>query len=192
MPTNLISTLIEGLDGTLLVSGQLCLTPVSTLTGMPTGFSVGGGGQVLARQVCFSVTNGSIGTGVFVADTLEATPSIGYLVRILDQQGIEISTIEPYIQPTGPTWDLDDYVPSQSIAVLPIAISSGSQPPVGACTTPSLYYQGNTLFCCVAGAWVEVAGGVGTTATHDEVLTDGQGNFIFANGDVITVVGVPN
>jgi hypothetical protein len=29
-------------------------------------------------------------------------------------------------------------------------------------------------------------------ATHTESLTDGAGNFIFANGDAITVVGVPN
>ena len=29
-------------------------------------------------------------------------------------------------------------------------------------------------------------------ATHTESLTDGAGNFIYANGDVITVVGVPN
>lgn len=28
--------------------------------------------------------------------------------------------------------------------------------------------------------------------THAEPLTDGHGNFIFANGDVIMVIGVPN
>jgi hypothetical protein len=192
MPTNLIATEIEALDGTLLALGQLCLTPVSTATLRPTAFSVGGGGQVLARQVCFPVTNGSIGPDVMVADTLLATPSIGYLVRVLDQQGIEISAlVGQYIQPTGAIWSLDDWTPTQSIPVLPVAISSGTAPPSGTCTAPSLYYQGSTLYCCVAGAWEEVAGG-GAIATHDEPLTDGLGNFIFAGGDIVTVMGVPN
>ena len=29
-------------------------------------------------------------------------------------------------------------------------------------------------------------------STHSESLTDGYGNFIFANGDIVTVIGVPN
>lgn len=32
----------------------------------------------------------------------------------------------------------------------------------------------------------------GTTGTHSESLTDGNSNFIFANGDIVTVVGVLN
>lgn len=42
-----------------------------------------------------------------------------------------------------------------------------------------------------------VAGGAGTTVVnnlisifHDEPLTDGQGNFIFAGGDIVVVTGV--
>jgi hypothetical protein len=35
-------------------------------------------------------------------------------------------------------------------------------------------------------------GGGGTPDVHDESLTDGNNNFIFAGGDVVTVVGVPN
>jgi hypothetical protein len=51
----------------------------------------------------------------------------------------------------------------------------------------------------VAGANIRVSTSGGTitvsspsTSTHDENLTDGQGNIIFANGDVIMVVGVTN
>jgi hypothetical protein len=29
-------------------------------------------------------------------------------------------------------------------------------------------------------------------STHDEPLTDGNGNFIFAGGDIIVLTGVPN
>jgi hypothetical protein len=36
------------------------------------------------------------------------------------------------------------------------------------------------------------AGSAGTGTTHAEPLTDGLGNFIFAGGDVIVVVGVSN
>jgi hypothetical protein len=35
------------------------------------------------------------------------------------------------------------------------------------------------------------SGGAGSS-THSESLTDGNSNFIFAAGDVVTVVGVPN
>ena len=37
-----------------------------------------------------------------------------------------------------------------------------------------------------------ISGVGGGTSTHSESLTDGASNFIFANGEVITVVGVPN
>jgi len=37
-----------------------------------------------------------------------------------------------------------------------------------------------------------VAAGGGASSVHSESLTDGQGNFIFAGGDIVTVVGVPN
>ena len=36
------------------------------------------------------------------------------------------------------------------------------------------------------------AAAVHSHAVHDESLTDGAGNFIFAGGDIITVVGVAN
>lgn len=35
-------------------------------------------------------------------------------------------------------------------------------------------------------------GGTSSTGTHAEPLTDGQGNFIFAGGDIVVAVGVPN
>lgn len=35
-------------------------------------------------------------------------------------------------------------------------------------------------------------GGGGESTTHAELLTDGLGNFVFAGGDSVTVLGVPN
>jgi hypothetical protein len=43
-----------------------------------------------------------------------------------------------------------------------------------------------------AGVDVSGVGGGGTGTTHAEILTDGSGNFIFAGGDLVYVVGVPN
>ena len=48
------------------------------------------------------------------------------------------------------------------------------------------------------GTSITISGGVissvsgSSSATHSEPLTDGQGNLIFANGDVVMVSGVPN
>jgi hypothetical protein len=39
---------------------------------------------------------------------------------------------------------------------------------------------------------IPVYAGGGASTTHSESLTDGNSNFIFANGDIITVIGVPN
>lgn len=39
--------------------------------------------------------------------------------------------------------------------------------------------------------FIQIASEIGTN-THDEPLTDGNSNFIFANGDVVVVIGVPN
>lgn len=35
-------------------------------------------------------------------------------------------------------------------------------------------------------------GGTSSSGTHSEPLTDGNSNFIFANGDIIVAFGVPN
>ena len=35
-------------------------------------------------------------------------------------------------------------------------------------------------------------GGIPPPNTHEEILTDGSGNFILAGGDIIMVLGVPN
>jgi hypothetical protein len=38
----------------------------------------------------------------------------------------------------------------------------------------------------------ELGAAMGSTTVHDEPLTDGASNFIFAGGDIVVVVGVPN
>jgi hypothetical protein len=53
-------------------------------------------------------------------------------------------------------------------------------------TDLALYYTRDQV-----DAKVEI-GSAGTGTTHAEPLTDGLGNFIFAGGDVIVVVGVSN
>jgi hypothetical protein len=47
------------------------------------------------------------------------------------------------------------------------------------------------LYDSLAGSWHLVSGGAGSN-THAEPLTDEHYNFIFAAGDVVCVVGVPN
>lgn len=49
----------------------------------------------------------------------------------------------------------------------------------------------STKIATTAFVTAAVAAVTGSTV-HDESLTDGSSNFIFAGGDVVTVVGVPN
>jgi hypothetical protein len=51
---------------------------------------------------------------------------------------------------------------------------------------------GTGITVTASGATVTIAASGGGTGTHSESLTDGNSNFIFAVGDIVTVTGVPN
>jgi len=76
--------------------------------------------------------------------------------------------------------------------------SSGGVPPLN---TPAVahewidaYDSSTGIFTQTQPAFSDISGeiAVAQVGFHDEPLTDGQGNFIFAGGDVIVVRGIPN
>ena len=70
-------------------------------------------------------------------------------------------------------------------------------PKVNANTTAISTFAGRfaTVTASAAAAAAAAAANAGGIAAlsgvHDEPLTDGQGNFIFAGGDIVVVTGVP-
>lgn len=72
-------------------------------------------------------------------------------------------------------------------ADVPVFVASGSGHAAGAVPDPGAS-AGTTRFLREDATFAMPTG----AATHSESLTDGASNFIFAGGDIVTVVGVPN
>jgi hypothetical protein len=108
--------------------------------------------------------------------------------------------------PTAPTgqqnivFQSDNESPQQSVSASDPAFvgDSGSGGLAGNVPAPPAGSAASGMFLSASGTFeVPSGGGGGTSTTHSESLTDGNGNFIFAatlttGGDVITVCGIPN
>lgn len=133
--TTITAAKIQDAAGNLLGSGRISFFPV-TNSGAPVSFTAGGG-TVISKPVSFIVTNGAIagavgGGLVQVADTTLTNPvNVGYRVTIQDATGAEVQG-PGYncVQPSGATWSLDTYVPSQpalgAIQVGPVRPHTGA------------------------------------------------------------------
>jgi hypothetical protein len=99
-------------SGTKLASAIITFTPCDPETGFPTGFAITGGGQGVADPISTTITAGVF--SVALVDCLETTPfHIGYLVQITDPNTGQQHLPSLYvIQPTGGTWDFDNYLPA--------------------------------------------------------------------------------
>lgn len=148
------SHIAQDLHGTLLGAGQLCLTPVG-LTGAPSSFQANGN-QYPAQQTCTAVTSGAI-SGFVVPDTVAISPAgVGYKVAIEDQQGNIITSYAQAIFPTGTTWSLDAWSPTQTVVVNnPTTVSKGVNAPQGRCgTNAAIYYNASSTWTCFNQVWV--------------------------------------
>jgi hypothetical protein len=76
--------------------------------------------------------------------------------------------------------------------IRPSETSGGVNAEKLATTTAAPKTPGNLAAWDAAGNVVDAGGPGSSGSTHAEILTDGNSNIIFANGDVIYVVGVPN
>jgi hypothetical protein len=167
------SHIAQDLHGTLLGAGQLCLTPVGP-TGAPSNFQANGI-QYPAQQTCTAVTSGAI-SGLVVPDTVAISPAgVGYKIAIEDQQGNIITSYTQPIYPTGSTWSLDTWSPTQSITVPnPTTVSRGVNPPQGRCgTNPAIYYTASGIWTCFNQIWIPLTSSSGalTSAAITTALT---------------------
>jgi hypothetical protein len=166
------SHLTQDVTGTLLPSGKLCFVPVNQL-GVPTGFEVSGV-EYEPQMACFTITTGAI-SGVSVPDTSLAAPSgIGYRVSIEDSTGKTIYNYTQPIYPSGTTFSLDSWSPTQSAVISnPSTIQYGVNAPQGRCgTAPALYYTASSLYTCQTQIWIVVTGsGSGGTVTSANVTS---------------------
>jgi hypothetical protein len=166
------SHLAQDVTGTLLPSGKLCFVPVNQL-GVPTGFEVSGV-QYEPQQACFTITTGAV-SGVSVPDTSLAAPAgIGYKVSVEDATGKTIFNYMQPVYPSGTTFSLDSWSPTQSAVIQnPATVQYGVNAPQGRCgTAPALYYTASNLYTCQLQVWVVVTGsGSGGTVTSAAVTS---------------------
>lgn len=121
-------------SGALLAKGQICFTGTDG-AGNAISYRIGGGGQVMTKPVCQSVVNGVIVGGVQVADTSLTSPANicqrAYVKDLASNQVVigsdHAGTHTGYecLQPTGPTFSFDSYVPAISgfLALVPPTVS---------------------------------------------------------------------
>lgn len=135
--------------GAPLVSGTLCFTATDG-NDTPIGFRIGGGGQEVVAPYCATVTNGAIVGTFSVANPANTSPAnIQYRIEVFDQY----TRVLKYagVQFTGPTFNLDNYVPS---ANLPLGTS------VNVLSVGNLTVTGSCSGCAAGSGYnlVEVAG----------------------------------
>lgn len=142
--TTVTATNIQNGDGLPLALGTMCWLGANN-SGQPIGYRGGGSGQVTTNPVCRDVINGAVQTtyrgttiGVLkVADTTATQPAnVCYKVTITDSSkgtvvlgsfGGQKSGYD-CVQPTGPTWSFDTFIPNTTPNVLQ---TTGPQGPKG-------------------------------------------------------------
>ena len=109
--TTVSSSNITDLNQQKLAAGQLCFLGTDQ-NDNPISFMVGGGGQVLKRQFCASVTNGASST-LTVPNPATTSPSgVSYRVTVKDSStGQEVLRYSG-VSFSGTTFNLDLYTPN--------------------------------------------------------------------------------
>ena len=134
------------------------MIPVDSL-GRVTAFTSSTNAQILPTPACYTVTSGSIGTGITVPDTSLAIPAIGYQVQVKKSDGSVLYTYSQPIYPFGTTWSLDTWHPTVSANVTTPTISYSANAPQGRCgTAPAITYTMTAAYSCVHQVWTVISG----------------------------------
>jgi hypothetical protein len=125
--TTVTANNIQDAFGNKLASGQVCFQ-ATTNGGVPIAFHAGGGGQVINKQKCAAVTNGSF--SVSVPNTALTNPvNVCYHVTVKDLSTNQIvlgnaPSGQPSgydcVQPSGASFSFDSYVPG----LAPLVVSN--------------------------------------------------------------------
>ena len=136
--TTITGSHIEDLAGNALASGKICFLGVDQ-NNTPINFAVGGGGQILRRAFCFTVTSGAIASGAQVPNPVNTSPAgVLYRIWVVDNATgqIVIEYPSPGASPVslqGASWDFDNYAPAGNVV----------QPPVGGTINGPLNVSGS-------------------------------------------------
>jgi hypothetical protein len=97
---------VQDASGAKLVAGQICFLATDS-NDNPINFQAGGGGQVVKRAKCASITNGVIGS-LQVATPASTSPTgISYRVTVKDSLTNQELIHYTGVQPTSTTWSFD-------------------------------------------------------------------------------------
>jgi collagen type VII alpha len=164
--TNVVASHLESSLGGGALTGKLCLTP--TLANHATAFSANGSAQVMPIKTCTAVNAGVL--SISVPDTASANPPIGYKADVEQQNGLPLYSFPQLLFPTGATWSLDSYAPTQTANVTTPTLNFSVNAPTGDCgSAVALDYAGSistgiSLFSCLDHAWQGISGsGSGST-----------------------------
>ena len=116
--STVVATNVVWTDSTK-VTGKICFTATDSAD-HPINFRVGGGGQVVSKPACATVTNGAIVGTLLVPNPDNTTPAhIRYRIQVTDNAGDSLTYTN--VAFSGGTFNFDNYVPTNTIL-----------PPVGA------------------------------------------------------------
>lgn len=165
--TNITASHIQSDMSGRLLTGKLCLTPV--LGSNPTAFTANGVGQVLPAQVCYAVALGVL--NISVPDTALANPSgIGYKVALQLSNGFPLYSYTQPIYPTGTSWSLDSWTPTQSASITTPTVNFATHAPTGDCgSAPAIWYIGTPgtvsgVYVCITHVWSQLSSSGGVQA----------------------------
>lgn len=131
-------------------------------------------------------------TSAYISDMVGDTGSGGE-DGLVPAPGAGDAAAHKYLDAAG-TWS----VPSGSSAITALTGDVTASGPGSATATlantgvTTGTYTSANITVDAKGRVTAAANGGGGGGTHSESLTDGNSNFIFAIGDIVTIIGVPN
>ena len=111
---------ITDLNQQKLAAGSLCLLGTDQ-NDVPISFGVGGGGQVLARPFCVTVTNGAAAALTVPNPQNTQPPGIYYRVSVTDSATGQVVLRYRQVAFTGGAFNLDNYTPTSLGSFIPIS-----------------------------------------------------------------------
>jgi hypothetical protein len=110
--TTVTGSKVQDANGNLLASGEITWVPTDA-NGQIINAQAGGGGQINARGVTCGIANGAITPPCQIADTSLTSPrNLCFAVTWTDTKSREQLGRYPCVQPSGATFDFDNYVPT--------------------------------------------------------------------------------
>src|SRR6185312_1428656 len=118
--TSVSASNITDLNQQKLAAGSLCLLGTDQ-NDVPISFGVGGGGQVLARPFCVTVTNGAAAALTVPNPQNTQPPGIYYRVSVTDSATGQVVLRYRQVAFTGGAFNLDNYTPTSVGSFIPIS-----------------------------------------------------------------------